>query len=88
MYTTDPALLYKINGVPKATMPNDVSLAVGYDPNAVVSDNRSNETTKIPWKWDHQRKSTITAGPTSRCIGDGVRIFMDDKFANFDISQQ
>lgn len=81
MYTPDPALEYKINGVPRARMPNDVSLAIGYDPNAEVLDNRSNETLKDAWSWSHQRKSTITAEPTSRCIGDGVHIFMDEKFA-------
>lgn len=81
MYTHDPALEYKIHGVPKAKMPNDVSLAIGYDPNAEVSDNRSNETVKSAWSWNHQRKSNITAGPTSRCIGDGVHVFMDEQFA-------
>ena len=83
MYNTDPALLYKINGVPKAVMPNDVSLAIGYNKDVVPTDNRSNETEKIAWSWNHQRKSTITAEPTSRCIGDGVRVFMDDKYASF-----
>lgn len=81
MYTSDPALDYKINGVPRARMPNDVSLAIGYDPNVEVMDNRSNETIKDAWSWSHQRKSTITAEPTSRAIGDGVHVFMDDQFA-------
>ncbi len=81
MYAPDPALLYKINGVPKAEMPNNVSLPIGYDPNVVPTDNRSNETVKLAWGWDHQRKSTITAEPTSRCVGDGVHVFMDDAYA-------
>ena len=81
MYAPDPALTYKINGVPKAAMPNDVSLAIGYDPNVVPMNNRSNETEKMAWSWNHQRKSNITAHPTSRCIGDGIHIFMDEKYA-------
>ena len=66
-------------------MPNDVSLAIGYDPKQEVADNRSNETVKIPWSWDHQRKSNITAGPTSRCIGGGVKIYLDDRYASPDV---
>lgn len=78
MYCEDPALKYKINGLPIAKMPNDVSLAVGYDPNAPITDNRSNETVKADWKWDHFRSSSITAGPTSRYCGGGKRVFMDE----------
>lgn len=79
MYCDDPALMYKINGIPKATMPNDVSLAIGYDKSAPPPvDNRSNESEKQPWSWHHERKSTITAEPTARSLGIGRRVFMDD----------
>ena len=80
MYCQDPALKYKINGIPVATMPNDVSLAIGYNPNATnsISDNRSNETVKTEWKWDHFRSSSITAEPNSRRCGNGKRVFMDE----------
>lgn len=78
MYCDDPALMYKINGCPPAAMPNDVSLAIGYDPAAVMKDNRSNESEKKPWSWHHERKSTITAEPTARSLGVGKRVFRDD----------
>lgn len=75
MYCEDPALRYRINGVPKAVMPTDVSLAIGYKPLDAHSDQPPE-----PWSWEHHRKSTITAEPNSRCINGregGVKVFMD-----------
>ena len=56
----DPALEYKLNGLPEATMPNDVSLAVGKD---------GEERPEVHWNHGKKRHGPMSkryrhAGPT------------------------
>jgi hypothetical protein len=51
----DPALVYMRDGVPKAHMPNDVSLAIGLD-----------EANKVKKGWCHGRQYKLTGGPMTR----------------------
>ena len=61
----DPALLYKMNGVPEAFMPNDVSLNLG--PNGGVKPG-----------WVHGREAIFTGGPLSKVGARRAGVYMDE----------
>lgn len=61
----DPALVYKENGIPKAFMPDDVSLSLG--PNSEVAPG-----------WVHFREATFTGKPLSKVGARRAGVFMDE----------
>lgn len=67
LYNPDPALNYKINGVPVAEMPNDMSLAVG------------NEFSGEKFLgWNYQRKAVLTGDILSASGQMRAGVFLDD----------
>ena len=69
----DPALTYKLNGVPIAYMPNDVSLAIG-DSNEMTSiENDSFQVPKL-----YPRRAVLTGGPYSKAGAARAGVFMDE----------
>lgn len=67
MVRDDPALLYMRDGLPKAYMPNDVSLSVGM-----------NDSNKVIPGWHHGRKYDFTGDPLSKSGSKKAGIFMDE----------
>jgi len=61
----DPSLNYKVNGVPEAFMPNDVSLALG----------GSNE---VKPGWVHAREATFTGSALSKVGARRAGVFIDE----------
>jgi hypothetical protein len=70
LYTEDPALRYKIQGVPAAPFPEDVSLPIG------ANDENLAQSHLVGPGADFRRRFQITAGPLSRGVVCG-QVFMD-----------
>jgi hypothetical protein len=72
LYCEDPAVNYKINGVPKAYMPNDVSLNIG----------NFNEFESYKAGKHYGRKAVLTGDPLSKAGSRRAGVFMDEFPAN------
>ncbi len=67
LYNRDPSLDYKVNGVPVASMPNDVSLAIGGE----------NSTDKFAG-WTYGRKAILTGDVMSRSGNLRAGVYQDE----------
>lgn len=65
----DPSLGYKVNGVPKAHMPNDVSLNLG-------------EHSVVKAGWAHAREAIFTGDAMSKVGARRAGVFLDEKKAD------
>lgn len=63
----DPALNYKMNGVPIADMPNDVSLAIG-----------NREGSHVDANTRYSRQAVLTGSPMSKFGASRAGVFMDE----------
>lgn len=68
LYTDDPALHYKVHGLPAASIPSNVSLSIG------AIDDRHDHL--VSPGADYRKKYHITAGPLSRGVPCG-QVFLD-----------
>lgn len=69
MYAEDPALRYRIEGVPKATMPTGLSLPIGQDEESIRN---------IPVHWHHAREGSFTSAALPCTFRTTKSVFLDD----------
>jgi hypothetical protein len=68
MYQSDPALVYRTNGVPQAVIPAGLSLPIGEADGSGAADVH----------WNHSRRAVLTGDVLTRTGAARAGIFLDD----------